>query len=152
MLVAGYHNDAESTRQSMKEGFFSVGDLARRDRDGRYFIEGRKRDMIISGGVNVYPAEVEAVLEANPDVSEVAVVGIDDPEWGERVRAFVVKRPGASLDEGTLKVWCRDRLAGPKVPRDFVFLEALPRNAMGKVLKRELRASSSVATTTAHAE
>ncbi|HEX4448285.1 MAG TPA: AMP-binding protein [Polyangiaceae bacterium] len=152
MLVAGYHNDAESTRQSMKEGFFSVGDLARRDRDGRFFIEGRKRDMIISGGVNVYPAEVEAVLEANPDVAEVAVVGVDDPEWGERVRAFVVKRPGALLDEGVLKVWCRDRLAGPKVPRDFVFMDALPRNPTGKVLKRELRAAASVAATTAHAE
>ena len=94
MLVAGYHNDDEATRASMNDGFFSVGDLARRDRDGRYFIEGRKRDMIISGGVNVYPAEVEEALEAHPDVAEVAVVGVDDPEWGERVRAFVVKRPG----------------------------------------------------------
>jgi fatty-acyl-CoA synthase len=92
------------------------------------------------------------VLEANPDVAEVAVVGVEDPEWGERVRAFVVKRSGASLDEGALKVWCRDRLAGPKVPRDFVFLDALPRNPTGKVLKRELRAASSVAATTAHAE
>jgi fatty-acyl-CoA synthase len=145
MLVAGYHNDSESTRASMKEGFFSVGDLARRDRDGRFFIEGRKRDMIISGGVNVYPAEVEAVIEANPEVAEVAVVGVDDPEWGERVRAFVVKRPGSTLDEGALKVWCRDRLAGPKVPRDFVFLEALPRNPTGKVLKRELRLATGAA-------
>jgi fatty-acyl-CoA synthase len=144
MLVAGYHNDSESTRASMKEGFFSVGDLARRDRDGRFFIEGRKRDMIISGGVNVYPAEVEAVIEANPEVAEVAVVGVDDPEWGERVRAFVVKQPGSSLDEGALKVWCRDRLAGPKVPRDFVFIDALPRNPTGKVLKRELRAAAAV--------
>jgi fatty-acyl-CoA synthase len=139
MLVTGYHNDEESTRASMRDGFFSVGDLARRDRDGRYSIEGRKRDMIISGGVNVYPAEVEAVLEAHPEVAEVAIVGVDDPEWGERVRAFLVKRPGSSLDEGALKVWCRERLAGPKVPRDFVFLDALPRNQMGKVLKRELR-------------
>ena len=124
----------------MKDGFFSVGDLARCDRDGRFFIEGRKRDMIISGGVNVYPAEVEGVLEAHPEVAEVAVVGVDDAEWGERVRAFVVKRADSSLDEGALKVWCRARLAGPKVPRDFVFLDALPRNQMGKVLKRELRA------------
>ncbi len=142
MLVTGYHNDAESTRASMRDGFFSVGDLARRDRDGRYSIEGRKRDMIISGGVNVYPAEVEAVLDAHPDVAEVAVVGIEDREWGERVRAFVVKRPGSSVDDGVLKVWCRERLAGPKVPRDFVFLESLPRNQMGKVLKRELRVTA----------
>jgi fatty-acyl-CoA synthase len=139
MLVAGYHNDAEATRSSMRDGFFSVGDLARRDGDGRFFIEGRKRDMIISGGVNVYPAEVEAAIEGHPDVSEVAVVGVDDAEWGERVRAFVVRRPGTTIDEGLLKVWCRERLAGPKVPRDFVFLDTLPRNPTGKVLKRELR-------------
>ncbi len=144
MLVAGYHNDSDATRSSMREGFFSVGDLARRDRDGRYFIEGRKRDMIISGGVNVYPAEVEAVLEAHPDLAEVAVIGVEDPEWGERVRAFVVKKPGTAVDEGALKVWCRERLAGPKVPRDFVFMDALPRNPTGKVLKRELRAGASV--------
>jgi fatty-acyl-CoA synthase len=142
MLVAGYHNDAESTRSSMRDGFFSVGDLARRDRDGRYFIEGRKRDMIISGGVNVYPAEVEAALEAHPEIAEVAVVGVEDPEWGERVRAFVVLRIGCSADEAALKLWCRERLGGPKVPRDYVFLDALPRNPTGKVLKRELRGLS----------
>jgi fatty-acyl-CoA synthase len=140
MLVAGYHNDAESTRSSMRDGFFSVGDLARKDRDGRFFIEGRKRDMIISGGVNVYPAEVEAAIEANPEVAEAAVVGVDDREWGERVKAFVVRRPGTSLDEGALKLWCRERLAGPKVPREFAFIDSLPRNPTGKVLKRELRA------------
>jgi fatty-acyl-CoA synthase len=142
MLVAGYHNDADATRSSMKEGFFSVGDLVRVDRDGRYFIEGRKRDMIISGGVNVYPAEVEGVLEAHPDLAEVAVVGIEDPEWGERVRAFVVRRPGAGVDEAALKLWCRERLSGPKVPRDYVFMESLPRNPTGKVLKRDLRTVS----------
>jgi fatty-acyl-CoA synthase len=139
MLVAGYHKDEGATRSSMKDGYFSVGDLARKDRDGRYFIEGRKRDMVISGGVNVYPAEVEQALEQHPGVAECAVVGVPDPEWGERVRAFVVKRAGHELDEGVLKVWMRERLAGPKVPRDFVFLEVLPRNPTGKVLKRELR-------------
>jgi fatty-acyl-CoA synthase len=139
MLVSGYHNDEDATKQSMLEGFFSVGDLARRDASGHYFIEGRKRDMVISGGVNVYPAEVEGVLEQHPDIAEVAVVGVPDREWGERVRAFIVRKSGATVDEGELKVFVRERLAGPKVPRDFVFVESLPRNPTGKVLKRELR-------------
>lgn len=139
MLVAGYHKDDEATQGSMKEGFFSVGDLARKDPEGRYFIEGRKRDMIISGGVNVYPAEVEGVLETHPEISEVAVVGVEDPEWGERVRAFVVVRAGSTLAPEALRAWTRERLAGAKVPRDFVFLDSLPRNPTGKVLKRELR-------------
>jgi fatty-acyl-CoA synthase len=139
MLVAGYHNDSAATEQSMNDGFFSVGDLARADVSGHYFIEGRKRDMVISGGVNVYPAEVEGALEQHPDVAECAVVGVPDREWGERVRAFVVKRAGSSLDEGALKAFVRERLAGAKVPRDYVFVDALPRNPTGKVLKRELR-------------
>lgn len=139
LLVAGYHRDEEATRASFVDGFFSVGDLARKDRYGRYFIEGRKRDMVISGGVNVYPAEVEGVLEQHPDVGEVAVVGVPDREWGERVRAFIVPRAGAKPDEGTIKAFARERLAGPKVPRDFVFVDSLPRNPTGKVLKRELR-------------
>jgi fatty-acyl-CoA synthase len=138
MLVEGYHNDADATRQSMLDGFFSVGDLARCDARGCYFIEGRKRDMIISGGVNVYPAEVEAALHDHPDVAEAAVVGAPDREWGERVRAFVVRRPRSSLTEEELRAHCRARLAGPKVPRDFVFLDELPRNPTGKVLKRDL--------------
>jgi acyl-coenzyme A synthetase/AMP-(fatty) acid ligase len=139
-LIEGYHADAEGTREAMREGFFSVGDLARRDERGYFFLEGRKRDMIISGGVNVYPAEVESVLHAHPAVAEVAVVGVSDAEWGERVRAFVSLKPGASVDGKELEMYCRARLSGPKVPRDFVFLQALPRNPTGKILKRELRA------------
>jgi fatty-acyl-CoA synthase len=141
MLVEGYHADDDATKRSMLDGYFSVGDLARRDAEGRLFIEGRKRDMIISGGVNVYPAEVEAAIEQHPAVGEVAVVGVPDREWGERVRAFVVRRrapetPDVSADD--LKAHCRARLAGPKVPRDVVFLDSLPRNPTGKILKREL--------------
>lgn len=142
MLVAGYHRDDAATKDSMKDGFFSVGDLARVDRDGRYFIEGRKRDMIISGGVNVYPAEIENVLEQHPEVAEVAVIGVEDQEWGERVEAVVVRRgKNGSLEEleAELKVFARGHLSGPKVPRTFVFLDSLPRNPTGKVLKRELR-------------
>jgi fatty-acyl-CoA synthase len=140
--VAGYHDDPGATKDSMREGFFSVGDLARRDSSGHYFLEGRTRDMIISGGVNVYPAEVESVLEEHPDVAEVAVVGMADREWGERVRAVVVVKRGVTPDEGSLNTFARERLAAPKVPREFVFLDALPRNPTGKVMKRELREAS----------
>lgn len=138
-LVDGYHADPDATRASMRDGYFSVGDLAYRDDRGCFHIAGRKRDMIISGGVNVYPAEVEAAIEKHPAVAEAAVVGVPDREWGERVRAFVVRRAGASCDEAELAAHCRSLLASYKVPRDFVFLEALPRNPTGKVLKRELR-------------
>ncbi|HSQ64899.1 MAG TPA: AMP-binding protein [Polyangiaceae bacterium] len=139
MLVAGYHDNDQATRESMHGGYFSVGDLARRDRDGRYFIEGRKRDMVITGGVNVYPAEVEAAIEEHPQVLEAAVVGVPDPEWGERVKAFVVARGGQRLDAEQIKHFLRERIAGPKVPREYAFLDALPRNPTGKVLKNELR-------------
>lgn len=142
LMVAGYHNDEGATSASLRDGYFSVGDLARVDAAGRYFIEGRKRDLVISGGVNVYPAEVEAVLEEHPQVIEVAVVGVPDQEWGERVVAFVVLRGGASRDTGALdelRRFAKERLAGPKQPRDYVILDALPRNPTGKVLKRELR-------------
>lgn len=139
LLVAGYHRDDDATRASMLEGFFSVGDLARVDADGRYFIEGRKRDLIISGGVNIYPAEVEEAIQQHPKVAEAAVVGVPHREWGESARAFVVRRAGALLDEGELKIYLRDRLSGPKVPQSIVFLDSLPRNPTGKVLKRELR-------------
>ena len=141
-LVEGYHDDKSATEASMRDGFFSVGDLARCDELGRYYIEGRKRDMVISGGVNVYPAEVEGAMERHPAIVEVAVVGVPDQEWGELVRAFVVLRDGIELSVEDLKLWCRAELAGPKVPRQFVFLEALPRNPTGKVLKRELRERS----------
>jgi fatty-acyl-CoA synthase len=139
LLVEGYHRDPEATKDSMRGGYFSVGDLARRDPKGRYFIEGRKRDMIISAGVNVYPAEVEGVLEEHPCVAEVAVIGMVDAEWGERVRAVLVTKPGVEFDEEAMKAWVRDRLAGPKRPREYIVVDALPRNPTGKVLKRELR-------------
>lgn len=138
-LVTGYHADEKATRSSMREGYFSVGDLARRDARGCYHIEGRKRDMIITGGVNVYPAEVEAALDTHPAVLEAAVVGIPDREWGERVRAYVVLRPSASATAEDLVTHCAQRLAKTKIPREIRFLEQLPKNPTGKVLKRDLR-------------
>jgi acyl-CoA synthetase (AMP-forming)/AMP-acid ligase II len=139
-LVAGYHADEAATRGSMRGGYFSVGDLARRDARGCYHIEGRRRDMIISGGINVYPAEVEAIIDAHPAVLECAVVGVPDREWGERVRAHVVLRPGATLTAEELAAHCAERLARTKVPREIRFVDQLPRNPTGKVLKRDLRA------------
>jgi fatty-acyl-CoA synthase len=139
MLVAGYHGNEDAMRESMHSGYFSVGDLARRDGDGRFFIEGRKRDMVITGGVNVYPAEVENAIEEHPQVLEAAVVGVPDPEWGERVKAFVVAKSGERIDGEQLKQFLRERIAGPKIPREYAFIDALPRNPTGKVLKNELR-------------
>ncbi len=143
MLVEGYHGDDEATRSSVRDGHFSVGDLATVDREGRYAIVGRRRDMVISGGMNIYPAEVEAVIDTHPDVSQVAVIGVADEEWGERLRAFVVLRgevDHAPTRAAELKSWCRERLSGPKVPREWVFVEGLPSNPTGKILKRELGA------------
>ncbi len=138
-LVTGYYANRGATNEAMREGYFSVGDLARKDARGYLFIEGRKRDMIISGGVNVYPREVEAVMAEFPSVGDVAVVGLPDPEWGERVHAFVEPRVGETIDERALLEFCRTRLSGPKRPRGVTVLDVLPRNPTGKILKRELR-------------
>ncbi|HTJ45357.1 MAG TPA: AMP-binding protein [Kofleriaceae bacterium] len=140
MLIAGYHKNDDATRSSMKEGFFSVGDLARRDADGFFYMESRKHDMVISGGVNIYPREIEDHIHNHPAVLEAAVIGVPDPEWGESLKAFVVRRAGHSLTAEEVVAWCRDGLADYKRPRAVVFVDELPRNPTGKVLKRELRA------------
>ncbi len=136
MLVDGYHRNDEATREALRDGHFSVGDLATVDPAGRYTIVGRRRDMVISGGVNLYPAEIEAVLDAHPAVSQSAVIGTPDPEWGERLRAFVVLR--SPVEAEALARWCRTRMSGPKVPREWAFVEELPSNPTGKILKRSL--------------
>src|SRR5262249_2385143 len=123
LQVDGYHKDSDATRQSMLDGYFSVGDLARIDTRGCYHIEGRKRDRMLAGGGSGGPAEGGGVLHDHAGVAGAAVVGVPDREWGERVRAFVVRRPGADVDAEQLKAYCRSRLAGPKVPRDYVFVE-----------------------------
>jgi len=140
MLVAGYHRDDAATSDSMRDGAFSVGDLAHRDADGLFHLDGRKRDMIISGGVNVYPAEIEEVLCAHPAVAEAAVVGVPDEEWGERVRAFVALGHGEQATPAEIIAHCRAALSSSKLPREVVILDELPKNPTGKILKRELRA------------
>jgi fatty-acyl-CoA synthase len=138
MLIAGYHADEAATKSSRRQHHFSVGDLARRDADGFYYIAGRKGDMIISGGVNIYPREIEDVLERHPEVVEAAVVGIPDEEWGESVRGFVALGPGAKTTPLELQGYCRTHLANVKVPKEIRVLDALPRNPTGKILKTAL--------------
>jgi fatty-acyl-CoA synthase len=138
-LIAGYHRNDDATSSSMRAGYFSVGDLARADADGYYYLESRKTDMVISGGVNIYPREIEDHLQTHPSVLEAAVIGVPDPEWGETLKAFIVLKPGASVSEKELTDFCRSELADYKRPRAVVFLAELPRNPTGKVLKRELR-------------
>ena len=120
------------------EGWFRTGDLARIDDEGFYWIVGRSRDVIISGGENIHPAELENVLADCPGIAEAAVVGIADPKWGESACACVVLHKKGSLGEEQILALFHDRLARYKHPRRIVFLERLPRNAMGKVLKGEL--------------
>jgi fatty-acyl-CoA synthase len=120
------------------DGLMSTGDTGWFDESGRLHVSGRDDEMIVSGGENVFPREVEDLLSSRDDVREAAVIGVGDHEFGQRLKAFVVLQPGVHLDEGVLEAFVRDNLARFKVPREVVFLEELPRNATGKVLKREL--------------
>jgi len=138
-LISGYHKNEEATRSSQRDGFFSVGDMGRIDKDGYYYLESRKHDMVISGGVNIYPREIEDHLHTHPAILEAAVIGIPDPEWGETLRAFIVLRDGEMISETDVIDYCRSGLADFKRPRKVTFLPELPRNPTGKVLKRELR-------------
>jgi fatty-acyl-CoA synthase len=138
-LISGYHNNEEATNSAQRAGFFSVGDMGRIDADGYYYLESRKSDMVISGGVNIYPREIEDHLHTHPAILEAAVIGMPDPEWGETLRAFVVVRANQRITEAEVVDFCRQGLADFKRPRIVTFLEELPRNPTGKVLKRELR-------------
>lgn len=136
----GYWMNRTATAAALDDdGFFHTGDLARRDEDGFFTIAGRRKDMLISGGVNVYPAEIEGELLLHPAVQDAAVVGVPDPTWGEVGVAFVVVRPGEAVSKPDLLAFAETRLARYKLPKDVVFVEALPRTAYGKVVKGELR-------------
>ena len=138
-----YYKQPDKYAEDHRDGFQTVGDIAYRDEEGYLYICDRKRDMIISGGVNIYPAEIEAALELHPDIYEVAVFGIPSDEWGESVHAVVVPRPGSALetsrDEAIVIEHARQHLAGFKVPRSVSWLGELPKTGSGKILKRELR-------------
>jgi fatty-acyl-CoA synthase len=139
-VTPGYWQDAEATRAAFTEdGWLRSGDLGRRDADGFYYVVGRRKEMFISGGENVYPAEVEHVLAAHPAIAEAAVVAAPDPRWGEVGRAFIqLSRAGPAPDADQLQAFCRSRLAAYKVPRSFEFVPDFPRTAAGKVQKHLL--------------
>lgn len=137
-VVPGYWRNAEATAKTFRNGWLHTGDIGCFDADGFLYIKDRSKDLIISGGANIYPREVEDVLLQHPGVREVSVVGLPDPEWGETVVACVVVEPGT--DAAMLDRFCLERMARFKRPRRYVFLDALPKNSYGKVLKRELRA------------
>ena len=139
-VTPGYWGLPDVTAQSIEDGWLHSGDVARVDQDGYYYIVDRWKDMYISGGENVYPAEVENVLYAHPAIAEVAVVGVPDERWGESGRAVVVVKPGQTLTAQDVLDFCQGKLARYKIPKTVVFTQSLPRNAAGKVLKNELRA------------
>jgi acyl-CoA synthetase (AMP-forming)/AMP-acid ligase II len=137
--LAEYYNRPDETGKSLHDGFFSVGDVAYKDSEGYYYICDRRVDMIISGGVNIYPAEVEAVLYAHPAVADAAVIGVPDEQWGESVKAVVQLRAGVQATEEELISLCAEHLAGYKKPKSIDFVNELPRDAAGKLLKRTIR-------------
>jgi fatty-acyl-CoA synthase len=138
-LTAGYWRNPEATRQAFAGGWFKTGDIGHQDEEGFFYVDDRKKDVVISGGENIYPAELENVLADCPAIAEAAVIGRPDPRWGEIPVACVVLKPGSSLSRADVLALFRDRLARYKHPRDVVFLDALPRTAMGKVQKFALR-------------
>lgn len=138
-IMSGYWQQPEATAEALAGGWMHTGDAGYLDDEGYLYVRDRIKDMIVTGAENVYPAEVEAVLYGHPKVAEVAVIGVPDDRWGETVMAVVVAKPGQTLNEQELDDFCRRRLGGFKVPRKYAFVESLPRNPSGKVLKRELR-------------
>lgn len=138
--MIGYHGRPDATAETIDgAGWLRTGDAGRMDADGYLYLADRIKDMIITGGENVYPAEVEHALIGHPQVSDVAVIGVPDPKWGEAVKAIVVPATGASPDPAALIAWARERIAGYKAPKSIDFRESLPRNPSGKVLRRLLR-------------
>jgi fatty-acyl-CoA synthase len=138
-MMTSYWNRPEDTAATLKEGWLHTGDIARMDEDGYLYIMDRKKDMIISGGENIYPAEVEDSLLAHPKVADVAVIGYRDQKWGEAVKAIIVVKAGEELTENQLIEWCQGRIGRFKIPKQVIVTDAIPRTPTGKILKRVLR-------------
>ncbi|MBM4511682.1 AMP-binding protein, partial [Rhodococcus hoagii] len=137
-VMKGYLGRPDATAEAMRDGWFRTGDLARRDSDGFYYIVDRAKDMIVRGGFNVYPREVEEVLMTHDAVSLAAVVGVPHERHGEEVRAYVIPAAGTEVSAADLVAWSKERMASYKYPREVHFVEQLPMTATGKILKREL--------------
>ena len=135
---ARFEGYTDGRHKQIIDGYMSSGDMGHFDENGLLFVDGRDDDMIVSGGENVFPQEVENLLVEREDVSDAAVVGVDDVDFGKRLRAFVVLKPGAQQNAEQIKLYVKDNLARHKVPRDVVFIDELPRNATGKLLRRVL--------------
>ena len=139
-VTTGYWEDEGATAAAFTDGWFHTGDIGYRDPDGYYYIVDRLKDMIITGGENVYPAEIERVLAEHPDISDAAVVGAPDEEWGERIVAVLQPQPGHEVPSiAELRQFCGDRLARYKLPKDLVTVEEVPRNGSGKLDKVAIR-------------
>ena len=137
--MKGYYNKPEATAKTITDGWLHSGDVAIKDEDGFYFIVDRTKDMIIRGGLNVYPREVEEVMIQHPEVSLVAVIGIPHEQMGEEIKAYVVLNEGSSITEQELIQYTKGKLAAYKYPRRIEFIDALPMSATGKILKKELQ-------------
>lgn len=139
LVMKGYHKLSEASAAAFDDGWYRTGDAGYLDADGYLYLLDRVKDMIVSGAENIYPAEVETALHEHPEVRDCAVIGVPDPRWGEAVKAIVVRVPGSTLDGGALIAFARSRIAGYKVPKSVDFVDTLPRNPSGKILKKELR-------------
>jgi acyl-CoA synthetase (AMP-forming)/AMP-acid ligase II len=138
-VFAGYYNDPEANRKAFRDGWFRTGDLGYMDENGFLYITGRSSDMYISGGSNIYPREIEEKILIHPDISEVAVLGIPDPVWGEVGIAICVIRPDATVDEADLRQWLEGKIARYKMPKRFLFWDTMPKSAYGKIAKKMIR-------------
>ncbi|GHB32445.1 hypothetical protein GCM10010377_23510 [Streptomyces viridiviolaceus] len=137
-VMKGYYGRPEATAEVIRDGWLRTGDLARRDKDGFYYIVDRSKDLIIRGGFNVYPREIEEVLMTHPQVSLAAVIGVPHDSHGEEIKAYVILEPGSSLATDELVTWAKGEMASYKYPRIVEFVPSLPMTATGKILKREL--------------
>ena len=138
--MKGYWNRPEATEESIKEGWFYSGDIGYFDDEGFLYIHDRVKDMIVSGGENIYPAEVENALLSHPQIADAAVIGIPDDKWGEATKAFIVQADGEPLDEAEVISYVRTQIAGYKCPKTVEHINELPRNPSGKILRKDLRA------------